>query len=488
MPFGLSTDGLNIKRLSDIKSELEASFKAALGAALNVSPDSIMGQGIGIASERFSTQWELMQAVYDAFYPDSAEGVSLDNVSALVGVQRLPATFSTIEATLTGTPGTVVPAGSVASVEGTGKRFEALANITLVGGTGTGTFQAEDIGVVQAPAGTLTVIETPVSGWDTITNALDADVGLEIETDTELRFRRLQSLQIAGAATVEAIRARILQDVDQVSDVFVFENTSDIVDVNGLPPHSFESVVGGGDEQEIADKIWLVKAAGIATFGDITKIVADSQGFNHSIKFSRATEIKVWMLVQISVDTEFDVGTKQKEKITVTAEDNTTYDVVINGNTFTHVSGIGETDIQIAASLEAAINTGTYVPVTADDSAADGTFTLEADFAGNPFSLSVATSPTAGKLVISNVTLDSGDQGEIITDIVTFADSEQTIGSDVILSRYYTPVNDTQNILSIVVKADKDPVVAPPTGTTNIIIAPAEVAVFDSTRVIVEVV
>lgn len=162
---------------------------------------------------------------------------------------------------------------------------------------------AEEFGEIQGLAGTATIIETPVAGWDSVINEADFIIGRNAETDTELRLRRLSSLQVTGAGTVEAIRSRLLQ-VTGVTAAFVEENVTIIVDGEGRPPKSFEAVVAGGDDQDIADLIWLVKPAGIESFGTETISVVDSQGISHDILFSRATEIYLHVRVTLTLTPE----------------------------------------------------------------------------------------------------------------------------------------------------------------------------------------
>ena len=85
-------------------------------------------------------------------------------------------------------------------------------------------FLAQSFGPVAAPAGTLTEILTPVAGWTSLTNFSAGVTGRNQETDAELRIRRFNSLRILGAGTVEAIRARLLQEVPGVTSVLIFEN------------------------------------------------------------------------------------------------------------------------------------------------------------------------------------------------------------------------------------------------------------------------
>jgi uncharacterized phage protein gp47/JayE len=126
-------------------------------------------------------------------------------------------------------------------------------------------------------------------------NSNDADVGRETETDSAFRLRREQNLRAIGSASLEAIRSRILTEVTGVSQCFGFENTTLITDGAGLPGKSFEMVVQGGDDQDIADKIWETKPAGIETYGSTSKTVTDSQGQTHTIKFSRPTNVPIYI-------------------------------------------------------------------------------------------------------------------------------------------------------------------------------------------------
>jgi uncharacterized phage protein gp47/JayE len=164
---------------------------------------------------------------------------------------------------------------------------------------------AQSTGPVQAPAGTLTVIETPVTGWTSATNALDADpLGEDLESDAALKLRRLEELAIAGRATTEAIRAKILE-IDEVTAALVFENDTWITDVDGRPPKSVDIVVQDGDEDEIAETIFDVVAAGIETIGDIPKTVTDSQGFAQTIKFSRPASVDIYVEFDLTIDSNF---------------------------------------------------------------------------------------------------------------------------------------------------------------------------------------
>lgn len=152
--------------------------------------------------------------------------------------------------------------------------------------------EAEEVGEIILPANSVTEIVTLVSGLTSTTNP-DAYVqGRERETDEEFRARIKESQQILGRGTVEAIQDQVA-DLSGVTSAQVIENDTDEEDEDGRPPHSFETVVIGGDDDEIALAIWESKGAGIATFGNTAVIIEDSNGVERTINFTRPVVINM---------------------------------------------------------------------------------------------------------------------------------------------------------------------------------------------------
>lgn len=166
---------------------------------------------------------------------------------------------------------------------------------------------ATETGPIVANSGTLTVIATPVTGLTAVLNTQDASIGSDVESDNAYRVRMSQELQSAGAGTVEAILAKLKQ-VSGVTAVLVFENETDIDDILGRPPHSFECVVQGGDSSTIANTIWQAKPAGIETDGNVSVDIVDSQGQTHTIRFSRPTAVPVYIIANITIDDSYPAG------------------------------------------------------------------------------------------------------------------------------------------------------------------------------------
>ena len=140
-------------------------------------------------------------------------------------------------------------------------------------------------------------------GTFAVTNPSDFIRGRFEETDEELRLRMSEQESSTGTATIPAIQAS-LSEVDGVTRALVLENPTFVVDAAGRPPKSFEALVRGGDDDEVAQVVWDTKPAGIETFGTITKIVTDINGTDQVVKFSRPVQKYAWVNVTYSLYTE----------------------------------------------------------------------------------------------------------------------------------------------------------------------------------------
>lgn len=163
---------------------------------------------------------------------------------------------------------------------------------------------ADLTGPIDAPIGTLTEIVTPVSGLNGTLNMTETTLGRNRETDAELRIRRRNTITVAGNASVEAIRSRLL-NLEGVRNVFIFENETLVIDGDSRPGKSYEVVIDGGDDDEIASAIWLSKPAGIQTFGSTEVAVIDTQGVSRAIFFSRPDDIRIYLSLDITKDSTF---------------------------------------------------------------------------------------------------------------------------------------------------------------------------------------
>ncbi len=270
MPYGFDDTGFELKPQSIIQQEMETYIRNNGVSNYKLLPDTPDGQILLIVANEIAKIFEQMQVVYHSFIPSFSEGVQLDNVNEIRAIYRKQATKSTITATVAGAAGTTVPTGSIASTSSNNDKFltkETVVIPNLGGGLGSINveMESEEYGPIIAYSGTLTVIETPIAGWESIINISDAALGEDQESDVDFRARAEKELALNGKATLDAIRSN-LYEVPNVESVYIFENNSVVEDGEGRPAKSFEVIIQGGDNFEIAQKIWQIKPCGIETF------------------------------------------------------------------------------------------------------------------------------------------------------------------------------------------------------------------------------
>lgn len=302
--YGTTPLGFFPKDMATCRDELVETIRTdfGFGPGLDFNPTKRVGRLVNSLADREALLWDAVQGVAAQRTVAGAGGAWLDAVVALTGTPRLPARASVVSLRLTGTPGTVVPAGSAVAVPGVGTRFVTQAAVVLVltGGVGQADVLATctQLGAVQGLAGTVTEIKTPVSGWATATNPLDAQLGADQETDAALRLRREQQLQSPGGASVAAVRAAV-SAVPGVTAVRVFENVYGTTDAAGVPGHAFEVVARGGTEAAIRAAIWAAKPAGVQAWGTLMGTTPDEAGVPQAVGLSRPVVRTAWAQVAV---------------------------------------------------------------------------------------------------------------------------------------------------------------------------------------------
>jgi len=166
-----------------------------------------------------------LQAVYEAGYVDTAAGRSLDNVVALLGIERIRRGRPTGEIELQRAAGSVgaisIPAGTRFAKEDGAIEYETTAAAAMADGQKTIRIPIRDLEVNDpVPADAITQMPIPVAGVGSATNPAPTAIGTRDETDAELRTRAKQFLHGSERATLGALKAAILRqgvdaDVDE---------------------------------------------------------------------------------------------------------------------------------------------------------------------------------------------------------------------------------------------------------------------------------
>ncbi len=302
-PYGLKPTGFVRKPYEQILADIEARQRARISPNVDQSSSSPLGQDNAIIAREISMAWEELERINNAKDPDKAEDSDLESISKLTGTARDPARYSVVTVRCTLTTGTTIVSGAhFASVAGAPKnRWTPVENFTAPSdGAHDVLFRAEFVGPVGAPDDSITVIATPVIGWTAAINSVSAvTVGKNIDTNTELRTRREQSLQITGKATLKAIRAKLLK-VAGVIDVWPLANKTFVTDGNGVPPLAVECIIYDGltpaaSNAEIGAALFDVIGANGPTAGSVAVNVTDEQGTVHEVRFSRVVVKPVYL-------------------------------------------------------------------------------------------------------------------------------------------------------------------------------------------------
>ena len=399
---GVSDTGFIIKRLADSLADNRALavqlFQDLVqpGDVVDTSDSSALGRLISLAAPSEADLWEAAQEVYAAFDPNSATGISLDNLVAYAGLSRKGQTFTTSPVIIAGDTNTLIPVGQTASSSTTNQQFTTTSAISLAASSANGvtisvvtlqdstaytitysntttsntiTFtsdasatvaeilaglqavivgahptltssvvgttlvidrteafqtvsfttsvnlgitkvrtvgevRAVNSGVIVQPANTIDTILTPILGWDSINNPFAATPGTDRETDEQLRLRFRNGKFERATNTLDAIYSALI-NLDNVSEVTIYENDTSLVDSNGVPGHSFLPIVVGGLSTDIANAIWQNKPIGILSYGNTTVNVGDIQGFTHPVSFSRPSPVVVYISIDITTDVNF---------------------------------------------------------------------------------------------------------------------------------------------------------------------------------------
>lgn len=169
-------------------------------------------------------------------------------------------------------------------------------------GTGTGAVdvisRATETGPILAAAASINKRASPLGGWSSVLNLIDATPGNLRMTDEQLRVLRELELARPGTSPADAIRADLL-GVTGVTAVTVFVNNGDTV-VDGMPPHSVEALVDGGVDQDIWNQLLISVAAGIGTHGTEVGTATDKSGNDQTMKFSRVELVPIWVAIALS--------------------------------------------------------------------------------------------------------------------------------------------------------------------------------------------
>lgn len=303
----VTATGFETRSFGDILEEIQTAQRSTISAKLDLSERTVLGSLNAIFADHLAQVEELVAEAYAAFDPDNASDDRFVALCLLTGVPRRSATKGLADVTLNlQASKTYAPGDLTASVqdEPDNRWLNRDTVISTTAGNYSAVFESEFASsAAVAPSGTLTVIASPVDGWNSITNATDATSGTDIEDIEALRLRREQAVSLGGSRTRNSIRAAVVS-LDGVLSCEVFENVTNATDGDGIPAHAIRVVVWDGspaqaDDDEIAQAIWDRKAEGIVSDGGESGTAQDDVAGPQTVDFERATEDTITVAVNI---------------------------------------------------------------------------------------------------------------------------------------------------------------------------------------------
>lgn len=326
-----------------ISQTIDAELRRAYGNSIDLTSSSPERHIIdALAQSIVDIQEEQLQEVYQSAFLATATGQSLNQVVAILGISRQQpqqatgvVTFSRSDAATTDYP---IPKGTTVQTSGPEPVvFQTITQATIPDGgqQATATVQAVNGGTTgNVAAGSITVMPSPIAGVESVTNSQptgDSDLtdtrdqplitGVGLETDEQLRERARETVSDGAVATTDAIYSALLNEIPEVQSVSLFvNNTYTDNRPTGLPPVSYEAVVYGGDQNEIANTIFEESALTARPVGGYhgtktTIPVRADNGQVYQINFSRPVEQQVYVTLTAVTNDTYIGNTELKDII-----------------------------------------------------------------------------------------------------------------------------------------------------------------------------
>lgn len=170
-------------------------------------------------------------------------------------------------------------------------------NLTTQQVTTVASFLTEVYGKITLSNGIVTVMVNNIAGFEEVTNRIAPVYGRLQETDVELRQSYIAKSALRSNTMIDSIVAELLNNVPDIESASGYENDTDYTNSDGMPPHSIELVVEGGNDSEIAEAILKRKAGGIQTCGKVEVNVPGRYGEAVPVRFNRPRYLYTWLKV-----------------------------------------------------------------------------------------------------------------------------------------------------------------------------------------------
>lgn len=308
----VDANGVTTQTYEEILVEVHEALRApdpdGFGPEFVLEPTEVIPMTVAIWARREASLQAFMLSLVHATVPGAARGVHEDNIAALTGTERLPASSSTIELLLTGTAGETIPTGRVYRHVTTGTLWAQAEDVLLDGGgEGTTIAVAVDTGPIFVGSGEDWEIVIGDPDLESVESTAASEPGRALETDEELEERRKEELARGGQSTPGAIRADVLKAlVDAgyaIDSLVVGVNFTKVVDAFGRPASSVEVLLDDNGlipDEVIVAAIWTAIGGGAEPYGStVVNHTDEVNGDTYPVGFSRIAQVPIWLRITL---------------------------------------------------------------------------------------------------------------------------------------------------------------------------------------------
>lgn len=317
--MGLTETGYRRRTLEEIINSKIEKAKELFGEDINTEENTALGKYIRInAYDQYNVE-ELAEKIYYSIFPQTASGHSLDRLGWSVGMTRNTAAPARYAVKVNGEAGETVEYGFLVGTETELKFYNTKDTVIGEDGTCQIIVECVDAGTIgNVPAGDINKIVNPSAIIETVQGVSVVQVGSDEESDYDF-IKRYQIIREGKGSCTEASIISALANIPTVNGAYLLVNESATETVDGLPPKTIACYVDGGADyhQEIAEAIFEKKPIGVGTHGDLSCAVSYGGLTDYEIRFSHSKDVDVYISIDLTTDTEFEVDGNAKIKANI---------------------------------------------------------------------------------------------------------------------------------------------------------------------------
>lgn len=278
--------GITVDSYNTVYERLIASFKKIYGNNINLESDTPDGQMLALFAKEIETIHQGVSFIVQMLDPYQATGQWLEQRALYAGISRITASYSYIdEVIITGFPKTNIPMNSIFIDPNKNKWIITQQVILNDLGSVRVKLRSYELGNFTVHKNDQLSMSMVIIGIEKVIANTDSYGGKDEETDEKLLKRFMLSHSINNYDDKQGIKAALFS-ITGVTKCEVYENYTNKTDEKGIPAHSLNVVILGGDDTEIATVIAKKKIGGCGLFGSVEQSVI-LRNSNRKIYFDR---------------------------------------------------------------------------------------------------------------------------------------------------------------------------------------------------------